>query len=43
MLPIASSGQVVVAVVIIGALLLLIALLRDEARGEHEEGAPEDR
>ncbi|HEY4895171.1 MAG TPA: hypothetical protein VII01_03700 [Solirubrobacteraceae bacterium] len=37
MIPLAVSGQIVIGVVVIGALLLLRVLLRSESRLEAEE------
>jgi hypothetical protein len=43
MLPLAVSGQSVVAVVIAGALLLLVRLLRADAREHPEEREEADQ
>jgi hypothetical protein len=43
MIPLASSGQAVVAVVVVLAVALLVWLLRDEARTGSRERPPHER
>ena len=42
MVPVAASGQIIMGVVIVGAVLLLAFLLRDEARSDPEERPPDE-